>query len=151
MGGPISNQFKNALVADVVDRAFNRVGAVNEIPMSKGAQNKFSHIDSNSNGKISRNELTQAMVSNQVSLSLENEGRPDGGLSDSIVRMIDAEDGTQGGRIMVSGNNISAAPAANNLSSGQWVIGKALHHKGTVPTLEIHQNASGPKITLPGN
>jgi hypothetical protein len=149
MPGPISNQFKNALVYDVVDRAFNRVGAGNEIPMSKGAKNQMSWVDSNSNGKISRSEMAQAMIDNQLCLSLENEGRPDGGLSNSVVGMIDAEDGIRGGQIRVSGNNIDSGTAARNLESGNWVIGKALYTKGSTPTLEIHQNADGPKITLP--
>lgn len=149
MPGPISNQFKNTLVTDVVDRAFNRVGAGNEIPMSKGAMNQMGWVDTNHNGRISRSELAQAMISNQVCLSLENAGRSDDGLSQSVVNMIDAEDGVRGGVIRVSGNNIDAGTAAYNLQSGNWVIGKALYNKGSMPTLEIHQNADGPKITLP--
>jgi hypothetical protein len=149
MPGPISNQFKNALVYDVVDRAFNRVGAGQEISMSKGAKNQMGWVDTNQNGRISRSELAQAMINNQICLSLENAGRSDEGLSYSVVGMIDAEDGIRGGVIRVSGNNIDAGAAARNLENGNWVIGKALYTKGSMPTLEIHQNADGPKITLP--
>ena len=149
MGGAISNQFKNTLVEDVVNRAYNRVGAGDEIPMSKGAKNQMSWVDTDGNGKISRYEMSSALKQDRLALSLENAGRDDGGLSRKVVNLMDAEDGIQGGTIRVSGNNIDAGTAANNLANGTWVVGKALYAAGSKPTLEIHQNADGPKITLP--
>ena len=149
MGGAISNQFKNTLVEDVVNRAYNRVGAGDEIPMSKGAKNQMGWVDTDGNGRISRYELSSALKQDRLALSLENAGRDDGGLSRKVVNLMDAEDGIQGGTIRVSGNNIDAGTATNNLASGNWVVGKALYAKGSKPTLEIHQNADGPKITLP--
>ncbi|MBC7542512.1 MAG: hypothetical protein H7338_07265, partial [Candidatus Sericytochromatia bacterium] len=61
---------------------------------------------------------------------------------------MDAADGSQGGQIRTSNAFVSSNQAASNLASGDWVIGKSFRTKGG-PTLEIHNNADGPKITLP--
>jgi hypothetical protein len=148
MGSPISNQFSNRFIAQVVNKAFDDVGAGDSIPMSKGAKNQLSFVDQNHDGRISRSELTSAMTRDGVSLSLENAGRPNYGVARAVIGFMDAADGIRGCVIRNTNANVPADQAANNLANGSWVIGKAFRTPGG-PTLEIHQNADGPKITLP--
>lgn len=148
MGQAISNQFSNRFIKKVVDKVFDDVGAGDSIPMSKGAKNQLSYVDLSGDGRLSRHELAEAMTRDSVSLSLENAGRPNYGLARDVVGFMDAADGIRGGVIRAANADVSAETAAQHLASGRWVLGKSFRTPGG-PTLEIHQNADGPKITLP--
>ncbi len=150
--GAISNQFKDSLIQRVVERTFNEAGAGTTIGMSTGVKNNLGGVDTDGDGRMSRDELTLAMTKGNVKLSFENGGRANYGLAREIVNYLDAADGTLGGQIRVSNADVDADLAAKNLASGKWVLGKALEifDAGDKRTIELHQNADGPKFTLPG-